>query len=251
VDVAHAHAAGLARWPGIDLPAAEFAEYLADHEGELHAEDAYLACACVRRVPGAAEALAEILRQVPSWVLHIDASPAFGDEVRQQLAEKLLVGGKIADYAGRGALVSWLRVAAVRTALNLRAKPDEKRRHWDPETVIAGLATAQTPEHEVLRTEHAHAFAAALREAVATLPNEDRVLLRMYFAGGQSTHRIAAVLRVNHTTASRRLAAVREAVYDETRRLLESRLKMGSSEFASLARAVLSQLDVSLTSLLQ
>lgn len=252
--------AGRARWPTLELASADFAAHVAaleeDDPQALNGEDLYLACACTRGIAGAAEALDELLREVPAWVSHLDASRAFGDEVRQQLAEKLLVGKdgerpKIADYAGRGALAGWLRVAAVRTALNLRKKPDEKRRHWDPETVIAGLATAQTPEHEVLRNEHAHAFAAALREAVAALSHEDRVLLRMYFAGGQSTHRIAAVLGVSHTTASRRLATAREAVFADTRRLLSERLKLGSSEFASLARAVMSHLDVSLTSLLQ
>jgi DNA-directed RNA polymerase specialized sigma24 family protein len=34
------------------------------------------------------------------------------------LCERLIMGGKIGDYSGKGALGGWLRVSAVRTALN-------------------------------------------------------------------------------------------------------------------------------------
>jgi RNA polymerase sigma-70 factor len=91
---------------------------------------------------------------------------------------------------------------------------------------------------------------AALRDAVAALTPEQRVILRMYFASGQSTEQIAAVLRVNRSTAARRLVAARQAVFDETHRRLRAELPLTTDEFASLARALHDQLDVSLSGLL-
>jgi RNA polymerase sigma-70 factor (ECF subfamily) len=62
---------------------------------------------------------------VPGFIGRIDSTPAFGDEVCQQLREKLFVAPAgsaptIADYSGRGPLALWLRVVACRTALNLK-----------------------------------------------------------------------------------------------------------------------------------
>jgi RNA polymerase sigma-70 factor len=262
------HDAGRARWPELDSPTGDqLVGWLTAHppsDGDwaahgraLVAVDVCLVCACLG---GSAPALAildrEWLAAVPSFVGHIDSSPVFADDVRQLLREKLLIGGpdgapKLSHYAGRGALMSWLRVAAVRTALNLRSGPQSERRLWSPEGILDALsATEVSPELELLQRRYADEFAAALREAVSALSTEERVLLRMYFAAGQSTLGIAAALRIDRSTAARRLVAARSAVFAETQRLLAERLKLGPSEFSSLARALQSRLDVSLTSLL-
>jgi hypothetical protein len=86
---------------------------------------------------------------------------------------------------------------------------------------------------------------------VAALLPEQRVILRMYFSSGQSTERIAAALRVTRSTAARRLVAARQAVFEETRRLLSTQLALDTGEFGSLARALHSQLNISLSGLLR
>jgi RNA polymerase sigma-70 factor len=145
--------------------------------------------------------------------------------------------------------MTWLRITAVRIALNHRLQPHEARR-VDDDRVLDELATHATPELQILRARHAELLARALKEAVASLPPEQRVILRMYFSSGQNTERIAAALRVNRSTAARRLVAARQAVFAETRRLLQAHLPVDSEEFASLARNLHSQLDISLSSLL-
>lgn len=50
---------------------------------------------------------------------------------------------------------------------------------------------------------------------------------------------------------SRWLAAARESIFDETRRLMSQRLRLRPEEFESLVRVLRSQLDLSLTGLLQ
>src|SRR5581483_4498624 len=94
--------------------------------------DLYLACACARGVPAALAALDRaVLLRVPAFICRVSTDAAFADEVRQQLRERLLVappGGapKIAEYGGAGALHAWVRVAALRTALNLRRNRDDQ-----------------------------------------------------------------------------------------------------------------------------
>jgi RNA polymerase sigma-70 factor (ECF subfamily) len=156
---------------------------------------------------------------------------------------------RIAEYAGHGSLASWLRVVAVRLALDHRARPDHAHRA-DDDAMLAQLAGETAPDQLVLRARWAGAMTAALRRAVAALPPEQRVILRMYFAAGQNTQEIANLLRVDRSTAARRLVAARRAVFDATHRFLRAELPIDTTDFASLARAVHDQLDISLSGLL-
>jgi RNA polymerase sigma-70 factor (ECF subfamily) len=251
--------------PGLDVRDEDFAAHLAAHAGdqpeaylgEVIAGDVYLAVACAKGVSAALAVFdRDVLAAVPGWVRHIDASPAFGDEVRQLLAEKLLVGAapKIADYAGRGALAKWVRVAATRTALNLReekhGRHERKERVGGDSALDVLPAAGRDAELDVLRARYASELARALKESLAELPEEQRVLLRLHFADGESGERIAALFRVNRSTVSRWIKAAREAILDGTRRRLTERVKLTPAEADSLARALHADLDVSLTSLL-
>src|SRR5262245_41018632 len=82
---------GRARWPKVaTLSPADFATHVAmhlppdvdrtEHLAALDGEDLYLACACVHELPGAVVAFdAQFLSRVPSFVAHIDRTPAFAD----------------------------------------------------------------------------------------------------------------------------------------------------------------------------
>src|SRR5579884_1384958 len=111
-------------WPGVDVADADFAAAVERHRpAPEHLADLYLATACAA---GNAAALAAFerthLSQVAAFVARTDSDPAFAEEVRQRLREKLLVGQppRISEYAGQGPLGGWVRVAAVRMALDLR-----------------------------------------------------------------------------------------------------------------------------------
>jgi hypothetical protein len=57
-------------------------------------------------------------------------------------------------------------------------------------------------------------------------------------------------MRVDRSTAARRLVTARRAIFDETKRILREQLPLDSDEFASLARALHDQMNVSLSGLL-
>jgi RNA polymerase sigma-70 factor, ECF subfamily len=261
-----AYEAGRVRWPEIQpLPTADWGSQIALHRPpdvdlaiyarSLVAVDLYLACGCVLALPAALAAFdAEYLGRIAAYVATIDGTPQFADEVRQILRERLLVGRndarpRLAGYTGRGALASWLRVTAVRVALDLRADPAIARR-GDDAAILDELGSDGSPELELLRHRHVAVFEDAVRRALRALPSAERVLLRMYFASGQNTSHIAAAFRIDRSTAARRLVAARQAVFDATKRFVQEQILVETSEFASLARALHDQLNLSLATLL-
>jgi RNA polymerase sigma-70 factor (ECF subfamily) len=226
----------------------------ADTVDALHVDDLYLACACAEGDPEAMRVLDErVLQAVPLMVARIDASPAFGDEVRQAVRTKLLVGaegaGAIAGYGGRGALRSWVQVAAIRIALNLRrgVRPQAELGDAEADRILA------TPDPELAFIKHRakEDFRLAFQAALAQLPSVDRHMLRLHYLDRLSLGQLGALEGVDKSTMSRRIAAVRQTLLDETHRVLRERLRLDESELDSLMGAIASQLDVSIESFLK
>lgn len=254
--------AGAAVWPDLDLAFEAFEAYFARHAAAAeaprptHTADMYLACACAYGVDGALSALehsagAEMARAVAS----IQTSPIFVDETLQAVRERLLVRhgdepARIADYAGRASLKSWLCAVAVRWALTqLRRKSDR------PHAMLVDKDDARLarggPEVEYLRTQYKDAFEAAVRRAVGRLPSKQRMLLRLNVGEGMSVDKLASIYRVGRSTAARWLAAARLALFEDARRDLCATLRISRSELDSLAVDLRSDLEVSVLKLLQ
>lgn len=256
VDVLYAE--GRRAWPQVALDEAAFTrhlERLGYIAGELHAADLYLACACTLGAPQAVEAFDQaFMPKVAAFVASVDGSPSFVEEVRQHLRDKLLVapeGGvpKIADYSGRGPLGGWVRVSAVRAAIDLQ------RRRRSALHVEGGFAetaaVAIDPEMALIKARYEAEFSTAIRSAMASLSARERNVLYMHFVDGQSIDRIGAVYKTHRATAARWLARTREKLLDHVHQELGERLRLTPSEFVSLTAAIRSQLDVSLSGLLR
>jgi RNA polymerase sigma-70 factor (ECF subfamily) len=253
-----------ARWPALPADPGGFLRHLAGREreaagvraalGSAAALDHYLAFSCLT---GSAAALAafeeEHLRPVGAYLAHIDRSPAFADEVRQALRAKLLAGGGgaagLSAYSGRGALGGWVRVAALRVALNLK-RGERRVTTLEAAASSAEQALGANPELRHLRDRYREPFLEALRQAVGNLADHDRALLRLYHGEGLALDALAGLYRVHPSTISRRLAAARERIAAETLRRLREATGASDSDAGSIAALVLSQVDASLLRLL-
>lgn len=258
---------GRSAWPGLELSAPVWVRHLATHLpaeedaedflASVHATDLYLACACALGDPAALIAFdRSILSQVPAFLSRVDSSPAFVDELRQLLREKLLVAAagtapKIAEYAGSGALWSWVRVVAIRTAVSLRRNRDEQPWREFDEGIAKALPQGQDLEIDYIRTRYQAPFKAALRAAFASLPQEQRHVLRLHFAGGLTGEAIASLLQVSRRTVLRWLASAKTAMLHETRRLLLADLRLSPDELDSLIGMVRASFELSLSTLLK
>jgi RNA polymerase sigma-70 factor, ECF subfamily len=249
-------------WPGIDVPDQEFIAYLADRlPGDrdpvraietIYAEDLYLACACAAGAPGALVRLDRTYlgRTADAVRRSIDAPDDLLSEVQQAVRQKLLVAdgdrpAKILDYAGSGPLASWIRSAAIRTALNLL----ESRRPETPldESWIAAVPdSGLDPELKLLKARCQHEFKSAFQVALGSLTEKQRDLLRMSLLEELSVDRIGEILGAPRSTVARWLADARQQLAEQTRRVLAERLKLDSRQLDSLLLVVRSQLDLSL-----
>ncbi len=258
--VAEHHRAGAARWPSIGLPLEAFARRLSLHvpgtnadflEG-LHAADFFLASACAEGVPGAAELLAkEHFGLIPTFITRVSFAhdrEKPEDVVRSVEAQLLVADGsrpaRIAEYSGKGALGGWLRVVAVRIALNANRKRDPATSSDVPD-LDAGFDV----ELAYFKERYRAAFKVALEEAFARLEDDDRLVLRLHSVGTRGEE-IARVTGVDRSTVMRRLARARQELFAATKRTLMQDLKVTPDEFESIARAVVGDLDLSLSRLL-
>ncbi len=251
-----------AAWPELELDEMGFAAHvercLADggDAAALHAGDLWLAYGCVVGNDDAVGAFdREVLSQVGVLLGRMQPTPQLVDEVRQVLREKLLVAQpgappRIADYAGRGPLVAWVRVAAVRAALDLlRAGRARAGADVEPDD-LAGDPDQSSPELDYLKERYRPQFKAAFQEALRGLDTEQRNVLRLHVVEGLNIDEIGALFKVHRSTVARWIASARQAVLAGARHRLRDELGLSAGEFDSLAGVVRSQLDLSVQKIL-
>jgi RNA polymerase sigma-70 factor (ECF subfamily) len=249
-----------AAWPDVALAAETFAAHLARLEAEdartptdrlAHAADLYLACACAEHNPRALRAFEDhFLSKVGDFVARTDASPAFAAEVRHQLRDRLLIAEpgsvpRIGRYSGRGPLGGWVRMAAVRLALDLKraAQPVAATDR------LPDVGDTNNPEMQMLKRRYASEYQRALYEAWQGLAVRERTLLRLHFIDGRNVDEIGKVYQVHRATAARWIVAARERVLDSMIRILATRVKLTKAEFNSIANLVGRELHISLSSI--
>lgn len=260
---------GKAAFPELELGADDFVAHLARHLSEdsfdseghpaeatkrIHVIDLYLAAACLHAIPLAADALHKAhLSQIPLFVARVmrGADRAAIDDLVQAVAEKLLVpkdarAPRITEYGGQGPLGGWIRVVSTRMALRAIKKDDELVSDGDAPEVAVG----KDPELDHLRVHYQAEFKDAFEAAFQKLTKEQRLLLRLHSQGSLRGEDIAKMLGIDRSTAMRKLARAREVLFDATRDALMAKVGISSTEFDSIARAVKSQIDLTLSRVL-
>jgi RNA polymerase sigma-70 factor (ECF subfamily) len=255
--VEDAFAAGRAAWPGVRLDKAAFAERVAilalDAESlTARASDVYLATACLARDKGAVLAFERsFLAPVPRLLSRVALSAHEEDELRQQLRIRLLVGPspRLAEYRATGPLGGWVRVCALRLALDLKLGSNARR--GDSEALDALMVAG--PGNEVLidTEDHRAAFQAALKNALTTLTAREKTLLRLHFLDGMNIDALGVVFRVHRATVARWLVAIRAQVLDHVRQTLSFDLGASPSEAQSLVRLLRSDVQLSIRRILE
>lgn len=236
--------------PEVRLDEAAFWESLGVRElDDLLLADLYLAIACARGDRAAVQKLDALLRPLVGEAVGraLNKEPVFVEEVRQAMAERLLVGPRprILDYEGKGPLTSWLRSTAVRTALNLQ-KAAKRDASLDDAVEAELSAPEDSPELQLLKQRCQKEFKGAFRAALDRLDEADRQLLRWNLVGKESIDALAERLGVSRATAARKLAAAKATLMELTQEQLRQRLRWSNRELHSVVGLVRSQLDLSL-----
>lgn len=251
---------GRARWPDLEVDLGRFVAWVDAHLGddpdtERDGAGLYLACACADLDDRALRTFDDAMMPVArAAVARVNDSSDFVADVCQQLRHVLFVAApgetaRISAYSGRGSLEAWLRVVATRIAVPADRRSRREVGLPTRDTLLLG-DEALDPAVALLRRRHGDAVIAAMRDAIAGLQPRQRTLLRFAFVNGMSGEEIARLYRVHRSSVSRWLAQARKDVLDAVRSRLRAELGATPSEIDSLLRAIETDLDVNLTSLL-
>jgi RNA polymerase sigma-70 factor (ECF subfamily) len=250
---------GQRAWPAIALPLQTFARHL----GELgiapvavaaQAADLYIAAACAS---GDQQAMvrfdAQYLTTVERYVRRLRLSPELLAELRQRMRLLILLGPKpgIGRYRGSGALMAWVRIIAVRTALELIRGERLSSQAIDERALDTLIAPELGPEAQALKGRYRDQVQAALREALSAMGDRDKTLLRLHFLDGSSIEAIGRIYGVHRATAARWLVALRRQMLQRVREALALPAGATSSELRSLVRLLEGEIELSLHRLLK
>jgi RNA polymerase sigma-70 factor (ECF subfamily) len=241
-----------ARWPLLRFGEAEFRAHL-ERLGRARPAfpaDTYLAAACVGGDEAAIRVLEEeLISRVPQMIRRVDATEAFASEICQRLRLRLLVSDdgappRIARYTGEVPLVAWIRVIAVRLALN------EKR----GKTIVGGRAAEEVvlddPEVDYLRAQYRAPFVRAFKSAFEALTKDDRTILYLHDVDGASIDAIGRIYKVHRATVARWLVRIRRDVLSRAKELLAEQLGAEIDEAGSVIAALAGELGVTLSHVL-
>jgi RNA polymerase sigma-70 factor, ECF subfamily len=241
---------------GVAIDDAAFAAHLAACRARGarvdHLDEIFLAWAAGRGDDAALRELERLIAlEVDTMVRRVDRTPEFADEVRQVLRVRLLVADdgrvRIDDYAGRGPLRGWLAVAALRVALNLKRAV----RPAEPDLLADLVSSEADPELRHLKTLYRAEFREALEAALHALPERQRAVLRLSYVDGLTMVQLGRLYGVHETTAARWVSRAAADAADDARRRLVARLSLSPSSLDSVARMVLSNLDLSISRVLR
>jgi RNA polymerase sigma-70 factor, ECF subfamily len=243
-------AAARTAWPGVDVGDDELAAYASARGVELAlacVPDLYLACAMARGDAAAIRAFDGLLAaELPAAIAHLDGGTALLSDVEHAVRERVLGAagpGKILEYKGRGALRGWLRVVAVREALQLLRQRKREAPMPEDHDIAARL---DAPDDSALSQRERDTHRAAFRAALASLTVRDRNLLRQHYLHGATIDELGALHGVHRATAARWLADLRDLLLQRTRQHIAEALRLTGGELEDEMRRVAKGLEISL-----
>ncbi len=255
-----AYHAGRAAFPGIVLDEARFDACIAERGGpsacEAHASELYLVCACLTGDPRAIGRMDDAyVKELSDVLVRADVPAAIATEVQGMLREQLFLPKdgappRLMRYRGSGDLRGWLRVVAVRLALDLLRK--QRKETSLPQSMADALPLqADDPELALLKQRYKHEFRAAFEDALTALSPRERNLLRHQLLHDLSIDSIGAIYRVHRATAARWVDAARARLTTEVHARMMARLDAQRGDMESVFRLIQSQMDVSLRRVLK
>lgn len=159
--------------------------------------------------------------------------------------------GKLSYYSGRGSLGGWLRAVVSQLAIDQYRKLSrfvqiEETREFEnlanenEETLI--VQNLDTPELLLDEKQTSKDVADALKESIATLAAEDRLLLKLYYFDDLNLKKIGEILGFHEATASRKIVRVQSDLRKSTEKILQSKYGWKVEEIGKHLSATASKL---------
>lgn len=179
------------------------------------------------------------------------------DELQQQVRYKLLVASaagetpKISNYAGSGALRSWVYATGLRTGLNeLRRIGRAPMPAGDEQLLIAMPDSNDDQELQYMKELYRTAFKSSFKSAMRELEDRLSNVLRHYYLDEMTLDQIGSLYRVHKTTVMRWVNKAHAELETQTKQRMVEHLKLGPSEVESVMRLIQSGIQLGLASVL-
>jgi RNA polymerase sigma-70 factor (ECF subfamily) len=249
-----AYREGKMHWPGLSLSREQFGVMVRDaavtDDGlQQWGADLFLACAAASGDQTAVRCVDEhYIARLPGRIQRLGATAQKVPDVLQAVRERLFVGPspRILGYNARAPLEQWIKVVAIRTAIDMH-----RQEAVGPRVEAQWLTALVTPDTDaarsLIRQEHKLAFEEAIRSEVARLSPRDRTVLRLHVIEGVSIEKLAASYGVHRVTVARWIWSAGERVLEGLRLHFSQQFGIVPHEFDSLARLMRSQLSLKLS----
>ncbi|HYN86408.1 MAG TPA: sigma-70 family RNA polymerase sigma factor [Pyrinomonadaceae bacterium] len=251
-----------------DAPAGEVSQFL----DSLRADDLLLVVACER---GDERAWEDLMGRFRSTVLSAARGASSNEPEAEELAQSVwaeLYGlregasgapaGKLAYYSGCGSLGGWLRAVVGQLAVDRHRRTSrlvQTEEASDFDRLAAGshdhddgwsARREPDPETALAESEAAAMVRDALAASVASLTDEDRLLVKLYYFDGLRLKEAGALLGVHEATASRRLTRIQRELREGVERNLTAERGWTHEEAKARLADVASRLDTDVRSML-
>lgn len=217
-------------------------------------DDFFWALACSLRNTEALAALeGQIMPLLPSYLRPLRLSGDALDDFLQEFRIQLLYSTSplIAKFSGKGPLRPWIRTTATRSAIRFLTASGRGAHVREGEEVIAKLADpAQGDAVSSILQAHKADLKAAFEEAIETLTDQERVILRMYVLDGVNIDGIGKLYGVHRATVARWIVAIRSKLLSRVHNQLGARLRVSAAEADSLLRQFSGDIRVSVSRVL-
>jgi RNA polymerase sigma-70 factor (ECF subfamily) len=253
-----AFAEGQRAWPGISLTLEALAarvQRLAVTDAVLavRGADLFIAAACAGGDQTAVLRFdAQYFGCLQAYVARLRLTPELLGELKQQARIAILLGPDplIGRYRASGPLLAWVRVIVMRIAYTLVRAERDPRRDNDIDALDRLIAPGLGPDARAVKERYRHRLQTALKDALVTLSDHDKTLLRLHFMDGLGVDAIGRIYHVHRATAARWLVNLRKQVLQQVRRELGLPANPTSSELRSLVDLVKGEIELSLQAIL-
>jgi RNA polymerase sigma-70 factor (ECF subfamily) len=250
-----AYLEGKRAWPTLAAPWQRFAEMVLasappEDKLSLHAGDLYLACAAGDRDRQAVEIIDRDL--IAPLRSHLRRFASSAEDMLQVVRQRLFTGAhpRIATYAPIAPLRNWIKVVAIRAAIDYQRAEQARQTPSDP--LAASLIQAGGPDAATvaMKRQYKGELEAALRSELAVLSQRDRAVLRLHLVDNVSVERIAIMYGVHRVTVARWIWKAGEDLLAALRAHFRDRFRVLPPELDSLAALLQSEISLDLPQLL-
>ncbi|MCA1625714.1 MAG: sigma-70 family RNA polymerase sigma factor [Acidobacteria bacterium] len=172
------------------------------------------------------------------------------------------VKSKLSYYSGRGSLGGWLRAIVLQLAIDQFRKQsrlvqieenrefenlaNESSEKFDNQSVVSHSAN---PEEIFSETEVQKDVSNALKEAIAALEGEDKLILKLYYFDDLKLKDIGNTLGFHEATASRKLVRVQTEIRKSVEKILQTKHGWKPEEVKRFLSETASRLGISVEKL--